>query len=432
MKRVAFKTLGCKVNTYETEAVYNMLKSHGYTKVDFKEEADVYIINTCSVTNTGDRKSRQAIRKSIRINPDAIIVVMGCYAQLKSQEIMDIDGVDIVLGTQGREKLLDYIDEFEKTRKPVVKVNNIMKQKEFEDIDVVAYDSRTRAFVKIQEGCNNFCTFCIIPWARGLVRSQKPEKITSQVEKFVEDGIKEIVLTGIHTGGYGEDLDNYTFANLLKELDNIEGLERIRISSIEASQINDKVIEVLKNSHKIVDHLHIPIQAGSDYVLKKMRRKYNLGEFKTKIQEIRSIFPSISITTDIIVGFPGETDEMFESTINVLKEIEFSELHIFPYSKRTGTPAARMENQIDDKVKKNRVHRLLELNDYLAKTYAQKFENDILPVLVEQNHHDDNFVGFTNNYIKVEIPWSEKIKKNNIYNVQLIKADYPLSKGQLI
>ncbi len=429
--KIAIKTLGCKVNTYESESIWQMFEAAGYTRVNADEYADVYVINTCTVTNSGDRKSRQSIRKMIRQNPDAVTVVIGCYAQMAPEEIEAIEGVDIVMGTQGREQLLDYVQRFQAERSPIKNVGNIIEQKQFEGLKVSGFESQTRAFLKIQEGCNNFCSFCIIPWARGLMRSQEPKVVISQIETLVSKGVKEVVLTGIHTAGYGEDLEDYNFADLLREIDQIEGLERIRISSIEISQITEEVLEVMRNSTKLAEHLHVPIQAGHDTVLKDMRRHYTITEFNSKVEELRSIFPDISLTTDIIVGFPGETDEMFEETKSNLKKIGFNELHVFPYSKRNGTPAAKMTNQVADDVKKNRVHQLIELNGQLGTDYAAKFEGDIVTVLVERKNRDGKLVGHTSNYLKVEFEGDDSLI-GELVNVVLTKGNYPLNNGEMI
>lgn len=429
--KIAIKTLGCKVNTYESEAIYEAFEKKNYQRVSPNEIADVYIINTCTVTNSGERKSRQTIRKMIRLNPEAVIVVMGCYAQLKSEDITKIEGVDIVVGTQGREKIYDLVQEFMITRHPVVAVSNIMQQKEFEKLEVINFASQTRAFIKIQEGCNNFCTFCIIPWARGLMRSQKPEIVLEQIRGLVKRGVKEVVLTGIHTAGYGDDLEDYNFASLLKEIDKISGIERIRISSIEISQITDELLMVLKESTKIVNHLHVPIQAGSDDILKKMKRHYNTKEFLIKLEQVRKIFPEIAFTTDIIVGFPGETKELFEQTKDTLITAGFSELHVFPYSVRAGTPAAKMDNQIPEPEKKRRVHELIALNNELALNYAQQFSNDIVTVLVEQRNKKGLLEGHTTNYLKVEFDGDDSLI-HKIVNVELIQIGYPLNQGKLI
>ena len=406
MQKVAFHTLGCKVNHYETEAIWQLFKQEDYERVDFDAISDVYIINTCTVTNTGDKKSRQVIRRAIRKNPDAVICVTGCYAQTSPAEIMDIPGVDIVVGTQDRVKMLQYIEQYRKERQPINAVGNIMKSRVYEEMDVPSFTDRTRASLKIQEGCNNFCTFCIIPWARGLMRSRDPQEVIKQAQQLVDAGYKEIVLTGIHTGGYGSDLKDYNLAMLLHDLEEkVKGLKRLRISSIEASQITDDVIEVIKKSKVIVRHLHIPLQSGSDSVLKRMRRKYTMDSFAERLVKLREIMPDLAVTSDVIVGFPGETEEEFMETYDFVKDHQFSELHVFPYSKRTGTPAARMEDQIDEEVKNERVHRLIHLSDRLAKEYASRFEGQVLEVIPEEKYtegqEEDLYVGYTDNYLKV-------------------------------
>ncbi|ABV62945.2 MULTISPECIES: tRNA (N(6)-L-threonylcarbamoyladenosine(37)-C(2))-methylthiotransferase MtaB [Bacillus] len=437
MGTVAFHTLGCKVNHYETEAIWQLFKEAGYERKEYESKADVYVINTCTVTNTGDKKSRQVIRRAIRHNPDGVICVTGCYAQTSPAEIMAIPGVDIVVGTQDRHKLLGYIEEFRRERQPINGVGNIMKARVFEELDVPAFTDRTRASLKIQEGCNNFCTFCIIPWARGLLRSRDPEEVINQAQQLVDAGYKEIVLTGIHTGGYGEDLKDYNFAKLLKELDErVNGLKRIRISSIEASQITDEVIEVLDQSDKIVRHLHIPLQSGSNTVLKRMRRKYTMEFFAERLTKLKKALPGLAVTSDVIVGFPGETEEEFLETYNFVKDHQFSELHVFPYSKRTGTPAARMEDQVDENVKNERVHRLIALSDQLAKEYASAYEGDVLEIIPEESFKEQEgkhnlYVGYTDNYMKVVFEGTEDMI-GRLVKVKITKAGYPYNEGQFV
>lgn len=413
MRTVAFHTLGCKVNAYETEAIWQLFKQAGYARAEFEEEADVYLINTCTVTNTGDKKSRQVIRRAIRHNPDAVIAVTGCYAQTSPAEVAAIPGVDIVVGTQGRDKLTEYVDKFLAERQPINAVGNIMKQRQYEELDVPEFTDRTRAFLKIQEGCNNFCTFCIIPWAKGLSRSRKPENVLNQARQLVDAGYKEIVLTGIHTGGYGDDFENYKLADLLWDLDKIEGLKRVRISSIEASQIDERVMEVLNASEKMCRHLHIPLQAGDDEVLKRMRRRYTTAEFKEKIHMLHEVMPHVAITTDMIVGFPGETEEQFENGYRFVEELNMVRLHVFPYSKRTGTPAARMPDQVPEEVKHERVRKLIELSDRLSMKYAQTFVGDVVEVIPEQRYKEDPssdlFMGYSDNYLQVVFPASEEM-----------------------
>jgi threonylcarbamoyladenosine tRNA methylthiotransferase MtaB len=436
MATVAFHTLGCKVNHYETEAIWQLFKQEGYERTDFESASDVYIINTCTVTNTGDKKSRQVIRRAIRKNPDAVICVTGCYAQTSPAEIMAIPGVDIVVGTQDRVKMLEYIEQYKQERQPINAVGNIMKNRVYEELDVPAFTDRTRASLKIQEGCNNFCTFCIIPWARGLMRSRDPQEVIRQAQQLVDAGYKEIVLTGIHTGGYGEDMKDYNLAMLLRDLEaQVKGLKRLRISSIEASQITDEVIEVMDKSEVVVRHLHIPLQSGSNTVLKRMRRKYTMEFFAERLDRLKEALPGLAVTSDVIVGFPGETEEEFMETYNFIKEHKFSELHVFPYSKRTGTPAARMEDQIDEEVKNERVHRLISLSDQLAKEYASQFENEVLEVIPEEIYKEDPesglYVGYTDNYLKVVFPASEEMV-GKIVKVKISKAGYPFNEGQFV
>ncbi|WLD92132.1 tRNA (N(6)-L-threonylcarbamoyladenosine(37)-C(2))-methylthiotransferase MtaB [Alkalihalobacillus sp. AL-G] len=436
MPSVAFHTLGCKVNHYETEAIWQLFQSEGYDRTNFEKRADVYVINTCTVTNTGDKKSRQVIRRAIRKNPDAVICVTGCYAQTSPAEIMAIPGVDVVVGTQDRVKMLKYIEQYKQERQPINGVGNIMKARVYEELDVPAFTDRTRASLKIQEGCNNFCTFCIIPWARGLLRSRKPEHVIEQAQQLVDAGYQEIVLTGIHTAGYGEDMKDYNFAQLLSDLDEkVKGLKRLRISSIEASQVTDDVIDVLKRSDKVVRHLHIPLQSGSNSVLKRMRRKYSMEMFADRINRLKEALPGLAITSDVIVGFPGETEEEFMETYNFIKEHQFSELHVFPFSKRTGTPAAKMEDQVPEDIKNERVHRLIELSNQLAKEYATKFEGEVLEIIPEEldkeAHESGMYIGYTDNYLKVRIPATEDMV-GKLVRVKIVKAGYPFNEGQFV
>lgn len=432
MATVAFHTLGCKVNHYETEAIWQLFKENDYERVDFETNADVFIINTCTVTNTGDKKSRQVIRRAIRKNPDAVVCVTGCYAQTSPAEIMAIPGVDIVVGTQDRHKLISYIEDYKQSRQPINGVGNIMKNRKYEELEVPYFTDRTRASLKIQEGCNNFCTFCIIPWARGLMRSRDPEQVVSQATTLVNSGYKEIVLTGIHTGGYGEDLKDYNLAQLLRDLEQVENLERIRISSIEASQLTDEVIDVIDKSTKVVRHLHIPLQSGSDTVLKRMRRKYTMAHFSERLQKLHKALPGLAVTSDVIVGFPGETEEEFQETYDFIVKHQFSELHVFPYSMRTGTPAARMTNQIDEEVKNERVHRLIELSNQLAKDYASKFDQTVLEVIPEEKGSTDGkLVGYADNYMKIEFEGDESLI-GELVKVKVVTPGYPINKGKLV
>ena len=407
MKTIAFHTLGCKVNTYESNAMLKIFNEAGYQEVDFKEIADVYVINTCTVTNTGDSKSRQMIRKAIRKNPQATVCVVGCYSQIAPEEIEQIEGVGVVLGTQHRKDIVKYVDEYLKSGKPVIKVDNVMNLKKFEDLNIDRFKN-TRAFLKIQDGCNNFCTYCIIPYARGRVRSRDKDSVLNQAKTLVANGYVEIVLTGIHTAGYGEDLDNYSFYDLLVDLVKIDGLKRLRISSIETSQISDEIINLIGSNDIIVDHLHIPLQSGCDATLKRMNRKYTTSQYLEKINKIRNYLPNIAFTTDVIVGFPGESDEEFEETYNFIKEVNYSELHVFPYSPRRNTPAAKMKDQVDDKIKHERVNRLLELSKELNRDFALKQIGKTLKVLFEKRD-GDYLVGHASDYLKVRVKTTDNL-----------------------
>ncbi|WP_409341366.1 tRNA (N(6)-L-threonylcarbamoyladenosine(37)-C(2))-methylthiotransferase MtaB [Paenibacillus sp. MBLB4367] len=435
MSTVAFHTLGCKVNFYETEGIWQLFKNEGYEQVDFERTADVYLINTCTVTNTGDKKSRQVIRRAIRRNPEAIIAVTGCYAQTSPAEVAAIPGVDIVVGTQDRDKIIPLIKQFQAERTPINAVRNIMKTREFEELDVPEFSDRTRAFLKIQEGCNNFCTFCIIPWSRGLLRSRKPESVIQQAKQLVDAGYKEIVLTGIHTGGYGEDIEGYSLAKLLWDLDKVDGISRLRVSSIEASQITDEVLEVLKGSDKMCRHFHIPLQAGDDNVLKRMRRKYTTAEFGRKIELIHKIMPDAAITTDVIVGFPGETEEMFRNGYRFMEQMQFAEMHVFPYSKRTGTPAARMEDQIDEEIKNARVHELIDLSERMQLQYAKPFVGQVLDVIPERAYKEAPgsglIMGYTDNYLQVVFEGPESMI-GQLVNVKITEAGVNECKGSFV
>lgn len=418
MRSVGILTLGCKVNTYESEYVINILKEHNYEIKSFDDVCDIYIINTCTVTNTSDIKSRKMIRNAIKKNPNACVVAMGCF--IEANKDYQIEGLDIVLGNKDKSKIVDLLDEYFTKKEKIVKLYNDPKS-QFEDMYITNFPGRTRAFVKIQDGCENFCSYCIIPFVRGKCRSKDKDKVISEINALVKNGYQEVVLTGIHTGNYGVDLDT-NFATLLKELVKIEGLKRLRISSIEITELTDEVLEVLKTSPIIVDHLHIPLQAGSDEILKAMNRKYNLSYFFEKIKKIREIRPNISITTDVIVGFPGETTELFEQTIKTCRDLEFAKIHVFPYSERQGTKAMELPNHIESNEKKRRARELLLVSKELEIAYANKFLNKQVEVLIEEDK-DGYSYGHTSNYLHVKI--NKKLKHNTFVTVTITKVDYP-------
>lgn len=428
--KVAFKTLGCKVNSYESDAVALLLEEKGYEIVSYDETSDIYIINTCMVTNTAEAKSRQEVRKIHRLNPDAIIVVMGCLTQLKAEEILEIEGVSVVLGTARRDEIADFIEEYIKVRKPLNKAIPLVKEEKYDNLQVTKTNTHTRAFLKIQDGCNNFCTYCIIPYTRGRVRSKALNDVVSEAKALVMSGHYEIILTGIHTGGYGSDLEHDTFASLLAALENVEGLKRIRISSIEITELDEEVLNVISKSTKIVNHLHIPIQGGTNRILKLMNRKYTVEQFEEKIKELRTLFPNLAITTDIIVGFPTETDQEHEETLELIKRIGFSELHVFPYSKRNGTVSAKMKGEVPGDIKKERVHHLLTLSDELAKLYIKSEIGKTEKVICE-TYHNGMLIGHTSNYIKVELEGPSSLIGEEV-PVVLLEEAYPLSKASRI
>ena len=424
MPSVGILSLGCKVNTYESEYIRNILEQRGYEIKDFTDKCDIYIINTCTVTNTSDTKSSKMLRRARKENPNAIIVAMGCF--IESNKDNPIPGIDIVIGNRDKDKVPDLIDEYLKNKERIIRLYK-GRTDIFEDMYITSFPGRTRAFVKIQDGCDNFCSYCIIPFVRGKCRSKDKDKVIEEITALVNNGYKEVVLTGIHTGSYGRDLD-ISFADLLNEIIKIEGLKRLRISSNAATELNEDVLNILKNSNIIVDHLHIPLHAGSNEILKSMNRKYDLKYFEDKIAEIRSIRPDISITTDIIVGFPGETEELFKETLNTVRRINFSKVHVFPYSERKGTKSERLPNKIPTNIKKDYVKRLIELSKELEIEYASKFIGKELEILVEQTKDGFSY-GHTSNYLNVKVKGN--LPHNELIKVKITSVDYPNVIGEI-
>ena len=405
-------TLGCKVNTYESEHIKERFKESGYEIVELENKPDVIVINTCTVTNQSDSKSRKTIRFAKKINPEAIIVVCGCASEHHKENIVDTD-IDILIGNYYKSKIVDLVGEFRETN---VKINTFvdMRNVPFEDMKINNFQNQTRAFVKIQDGCNNYCSYCIIPFMRGSIRSKDINVAYAEIKELVDNGYQEVVLTGIHTGSYGTGKD-YDLVDLIRKISKLDNLKRIRISSIEITELNDKFMDELKNNYKISNHLHIPIQSGCDRILKLMNRKYNIEEFKKQVYKIRNIRPEINLTTDLIVGFPTETEEDFNETYNNLLDIKFSKIHTFPYSKRDGTKASLMK-QVNDLIKKERVHKILELSDVLENRYYNRFLDKDLEVLVEEVFSKQS-IGHTDNYIKVII--NEELEHNKFVNIKI-------------
>lgn len=407
--KVGIYTLGCKVNTYESEFIISLFKNRGYQIGDFNKECDIYIINTCTVTNQSDRKDRKIIN-SVK-NKDACLVVCGCFVE--SAKEYNYEGVDVVIGNYNKSQIVDLVEEHLKTKKQIIKKENIM-QVPFENMEITNSETRTRAFVKIQDGCENYCSYCIIPFVRGKCRSKDKDTVIREITNLVNNNYKEIVLTGIHTGNYGVDL-GLSFSTLLEEILTIPNLKRLRISSIEITELDDKFLNLLQNNI-LCNHLHIPLQSGSNKILKLMNRKYTKEEFKKYIEKIRKIRPNISITTDVIVGFPNETEEDFEESLEFIKDINFSKVHVFPYSKRDGTKAARMNGHINGTIKKERTKKLLELSTHLEEAYYQNNIDKKEKVLIEKIEQGYAY-GHTSNYLYLKLQGN--YQKNNIYEITI-------------
>lgn len=413
--KVGVCTLGCKVNLYESEYMIDLLKQKGYEITDFNDICDIYIINTCSVTNNSDKKSKKMINHARNLNKNSCIVVAGCFVE--SSKDYDFSNVDIVIGNKNKSKIVELINDYYKNKKHINIKENIMEA-DFEDMEISSFNDRTRAFVKIQDGCENYCSYCIIPFVRGKCRSKKFDFVIKEITKLVKNGYKEIVLTGIHTGNYGSDL-NIKFSTLLEEILKIEGLKRLRISSIEITELDGKFLELLKNPI-ICNHLHIPLQSGSDKILKLMNRKYDTKFYYEKLNQIRKIRPDINITTDIIVGFPNEEEKDFKDTLKFAKKCKFGKIHCFPYSKRSGTKAYFMDGHIKEEIKKERNKKLIELSKKLEDKYKEKFIGQNLDILVEKT--DDNYsYGHTSNYLYLK---TNKSKDNNMCKVKVKKDNF--------
>ena len=423
MKKVAFYTLGCKVNQYETEALLELFEKEGYEKAETEDYADVYVINTCTVTHMSDRKSRQYIRRMKKKNPDAIIAVVGCYSQVSPEEILSIDEVNLVMGTNDRKKIVEEVKKIDASRK-VSTVDDIMKVKAFEEIEINKTNGKTRAFMKIQDGCDRYCSYCIIPYARGRVRSRDLESIVKEVENLASNGYKEVVLTGIHVASYGKDIkdSDIKLLDVIKQINDIEGIERIRLSSVEPILFTDEFVEAVSTMDKVCPHYHLSLQSGCDETLKRMKRRYTTEEYKAIVDRLRAAIPNVSITTDVIVGFPGETNEEFDKTYEFLKDIELTHMHVFKYSPRKGTPAATMENQVDPSTKHDRSEKLLQLNEENFNKFGQKMLDKEFNVLFEQKVGDNKYEGLTENYVKVIVESdndiSEQILKVKIKDVK--------------
>ena len=413
VKKVAFCSLGCKVNQYETNAMAQKFIEHGYEVVEFDEYADVYIVNTCTVTNVADRKSRQMLRRAKEINKDATLVACGCYAQVAKDELKKIPEIDLIIGNNEKNDIIQIVENHISQKGAEDLVSDVMYKLDYVELGTTTYTEKTRAVIKVQDGCDRFCSYCLIPYARGHIRSRKIENVIEEIKKVVEEGINEVVITGIHIASYGRDFkgENIGLIDLLEEINKIQGLHRIRLGSIEPTIITDEFVERLSKLDKICDHFHLSLQSGCTETLKRMNRRYTTEEFKAVTKRLRAKFPNAALTTDIIVGFPGETDEEFNTTYEFLKEIAFYKMHIFKYSQIKGTKAAVMPNQVDGKIKEERSKKLIELSNENEYNYNKKYIGKQVEVLFEERE-GEYLKGHTTNYIVVK----HKTDKDDLIN----------------
>ncbi len=424
MKKVAFITLGCKVNQYETNAMIQKFIENRYKVVESNEKADIYIINTCTVTNMSDRKSRQMLRRVKELNEKSIVVACGCYAQVAKNELEKIKEIDLILGNNEKKNIIKYLEEYMQNQQKQIEVEDVMQKREFVDFGSVTYTEKTRAVIKVQDGCDRFCSYCIIPYARGRVRSRKSESILSEIRRIAEEGIKEVVITGIHVASYGKDFkEDYKLIDLLEEINKIEGIKRIRLGSIEPLLINEEFMKRLVKLEKICHHFHLSLQSGCDDTLRRMNRRYTTEQFRDIVNLLRKYYKDVILTTDIIVGFPGETEEEFNKTYQFLKEIKFYKMHVFKYSPRKGTKAAQMKHQIDGNKKEERSQKLIELSNENERNYNKQYIGKNVEVLFEEEK-DGNYKGHTSNYILAHLPKEDTRNKmeNKIVKVKCMDA----------
>lgn len=403
-KRVALHTLGCKVNQYDSEAITAQFRAHGYEVVDFNQTgADVYIINTCTVTNISDHKSRQMIRRAHRNNPEAKIVVVGCLAQTNPDQVKSLPGVNLIIGTDQRSRIVELVEQIALHEQGIV-VGDILQVRKFEELNAIAFEGRTRAYLKIQDGCNQYCSYCKVPYARGPSRSRPVASVLEQVADIVKQGYREIVLTGVHLGGYGHDLKPASsLSDIVEQVAAVPGLERLRISSVDPNEIDTRLIALVADNPTVCRHLHIPLQSGSDQILKRMRRRYQTADFRRIVESVRARVPEIAITTDVIVGFPGETPELFDQTYAFLQEMAPSKIHVFQYSPREGTLAASFSDQVPKQEKERRSQALIALSDQMGEAFQRQFVHQVVQVLIEREL-DGKLVGHTDNYLQVAVP----------------------------
>ncbi len=432
MDKVTFYTLGCKVNQYETEAMMKLFEQNGYQIVDDSKHADIYVINTCTVTNLAARKSRQYIRKARKKNQNAIIAAVGCYSQVSPKEVSEVDGIDVMIGTSNKNRIVELCEKVAKNHRKINLVQNVDEIKKFEEMNIDDIKEKTRAFIKIQDGCNQFCSYCIIPYARGRIRSRNLDNIINEVKRIALNGYKEVVLTGIHIASYGKDIGELQLIDVIENIHDIKGIERIRLGSLEPTIITENFMQKLSSFPKACDHFHLSLQSGSKEVLKRMNRKYTPQQYENGVKVIRKFMPNAGITTDIIVGFPGETEEEFNETCDFVKKINFSRVHVFKYSPREGTVASKFKDQIDGNIKNIRVRKLINLTDRLEEKFASKFVPSEVEVLFEEESKDklDFIEGYTTNYIRVAAKSSTEFL-GKIMPVKITRKNHEILIGEI-
>lgn len=431
MKKAASYALGCKVNQYESEAIAELFAEKGYEIVGIDEAADVYVINTCTVTNFGDKKSRQLIRKVKRQNENAVVAVVGCYAQTAPQEIMKVEGVNLVIGTKDRGQIVEMVEGYKPNHGVENHVSDIMKERVFEPLSIQKLGNRTRAYLKIQDGCSQYCSYCIIPYARGPIRSREPKDVLDEVRRLAKNGFQEVVLTGIHVASYGKDRKDTSLLDILRQVHEVEGIHRIRFSSIEPNVVTEEFAKTIGALPKVCHHFHLSLQSGCDRTLKEMNRKYDTEKYRQAVAMLRKYLPDVALTTDIIVGFPGETEEDYQESFDFAKKIGFAKIHVFPYSPKKGTPAAERKDQIPNSVKTERSHKLLALSEEMSASFLNSYVGQTVEVLYEKQMTAGVYEGHTSNYIKVHGRSEEEIT-NRIVLTKITHIEEENAFGEVI
>lgn len=430
-QKIASYALGCKVNQYESEAIAELFAEKGYDVVSIDEKADVYIINTCTVTNFGDKKSRQLIRKVKRQNPEAIVAVVGCYAQTAPKEISEVEGVNLVIGTKDKSQVVKMVEDYHKEMGVQNYVTDIMHERVFEPLEIKRLQNRTRAYLKIQDGCSQFCSYCIIPYARGPIRSRAPQDVIAEVKRLAENGFREVVLTGIHVASYGKDRKDITLTEIIQQVHEVAGIDRIRFSSIEPNAVTEEFAQAMAALPKVCDHFHLSLQSGCDKTLEQMRRRYDTAQYRKAVALLRKYLPDVALTTDIIVGFPGESEQDYQQSKAFAEEIGFSKIHVFPYSPKKGTPAAQRKDQLPNAVKQQRSHDLIAVSERMTAEFLQAHVGKEKEVLFERMVAPDVYEGHTTNYMKVHAKSAEDLT-NQCKMVHILEVEGETAFGAVV